>query len=411
MKKNCVICILILFLGSSCLKINAQVISLDSILTAVETNYPMLKMYDEKIKALNANAEGAKSWMPPQFGVGLFMTPYNFQKDMGAVMLSGEQMIPNPVKLSANKKYMQSMSAVESDSKSYSKNQMFGMAKMIYYDWVVMKMKKLVLTRNEELLNFTIASAENRYPYGKEKLNNIYKAKAQLYEVYNMQLMLDKDISQMRIALNTLLNVDKNTTFDVDTNFIIQNYDVSLVDISSFKSFRSDIKLAESQISMMQYKQQLEKNARLPDFGIRYDHMNTLGKSSNLFSIMGMITIPIAPWSSGMYKANVKGLGFEIQSKQFLKVDIVNEAAGKLEDLRIQIKFKKQQLILYSDSILPALKNNYQITIIAYDQNTDDLFMVLDAWQMLNMKELEYYDRVGELLQLQVGYEKEIEKR
>ena len=410
MKNNCVIWILSLFLGS-CLKINAQIISLDSVLTVVGKNYPMLKMYDEKIKALNANAEGAKSWMPPQFGAGLFMTPYNFQKDMGAVMISGEQMIPNPMKLSANKNYMLSMSAVEAENKSYSQNQMFSMAKMYYYDWVVMKNKKQVLNQNEELLKYVVASAENRYPYGKEKLNNIYKAKAQLYDVLNMQLMLDKDISQMRIALNTLMNREKNILFDVDTNYVIQNYDLQLVDTSSIKVYRSDFKLAEKQISMMQLKQQLEKNSRLPDFGIRYDHMNTFGMSPNLFSVMGMITIPIAPWSSKMYKSNVKGLEFEIQSMQLQKENITNEVAGKLEDLRTQMKFKKRQLIIYTDNILPALENNYQTTLIAYEQNTEDLFMVLDALQMLNMKQLEYYDRLGELLKIQIGYEKEIEKR
>ena len=411
MKKNHIIYLFIFFLQGNFLQIKAQVISIDSVLSTVEINYPMLQMYDAKIKALNAYSEGAKSWMAPQFGAGLYMYPYNGEKDMGAFMISGEQMIPNPLKLSANKNYMQSMSAVEQENKSFTQNQMFSMAKMFYYDWVVMKRKKSVLNQNEELLNLVIISSENRYPFGQEKLNNIYKAKAQLYDLKNMQLMIDKDILQMMILLNTLMNRDKNIVFEVDTTFVIQNYEKQFFDTSSIKSYRSDFKSAEKQINMMQFKQQLEKNGRLPDFGIRYDHMNAFGKPPNQFTVMGMITLPIAPWSSKMYKANVKGLGFEIQSMQKQQENITNEVAGKLEDLRTQMKFKKQQLILYSDSIVPALKKNYETTLLAYNQNTEELFVVLDAWQMLNMKQLEYLDRLNELLQIQISYEKEIEKR
>ena len=411
MKKNHTLYLFIFFLLNNSLQIKAQIIFIDSVLSTIEINYPMLQMYDVKIKALNAYAEGAKSWMAPQFGAGLYMYPYNGEKDMGAFMISGEQMIPNPLKLSANKKYMQSMSAVEQENKNISKNEMFSMAKMVYYDWIIMKKKKSVLNQNEEILNLVITSSENRYPFGQEKLNNIYKAKAQLYELNNMQLMIDKDISQMMIALNTLMNRDKNIVFEVDTTFVIQNYEKQFFDTSSIKSYRSDFKSAEKQINMMQFKQQLEKSSRLPDFGVRYDHMNAFGLPPNQFTVMGMITLPIAPWSSKMYKANVKGLGFEIQSMQKQQENITNEVAGKLEDLRTQMKFKKQQLILYSDSIIPALKKNYETTLLAYNQNTEELFVVLDAWQMLNMKQLEYLDRLNELLQIQISYEKEIEKR
>lgn len=405
------IVLLIFLLANFISQSSAQVIPLDSVLSSVQANYPMLKMYDEKIKSLNAFAEGAKSWMAPQAGTGLFMTPYNFEKNMGSLVISAEQMIPNPLKLSANKNYMQSMSAVEQENKSFSQNQMFSMAKMFYYDWVIMKKKKAVLNQNEELLNLVIKSSENRYPFNREKLNTIYKAKAQLYDLKNMQVMLDKEISQMMIALNTLMNRDKSIVFDVDTNYVIRNYELQLVDTSAIKSYRSDFKSVEKQISMMQFRQQLEKNQRLPDFGVRYEHMNSFGTPPNLFTVMGMITIPIAPWSSKMYKANVKGLNFEIASMQKQKEYITNEVAGKLEDLRAQMKFKKQQLVIYNDSIVPALKKNYETTLLAYNQNTEDLFIVLDAWQMLNMKQLEYLDRVNELLQIQISYEKEIEKR
>ena len=55
---------------------SAQVITLDSVLLLIDKRNPMLQEYDNKVKALNTYAEGAKSWMAPMVGAGTFMTPY-----------------------------------------------------------------------------------------------------------------------------------------------------------------------------------------------------------------------------------------------------------------------------------------------------------------------------------------------
>ena len=51
--------------------------TLPEILTTVEKNNPGLKMYEAEARAINEAAKGAYSWMPPEGGAGLFMTPYN----------------------------------------------------------------------------------------------------------------------------------------------------------------------------------------------------------------------------------------------------------------------------------------------------------------------------------------------
>src|SRR5690349_24195473 len=85
---------------------NAQVLTLDSVLSIIDRQNPMLQEYDNKVKALNTYAEGAKSWMAPMVGAGTFMTPYSKQEvphgtpsNEGSWMFSVEQEIPNPSKL------------------------------------------------------------------------------------------------------------------------------------------------------------------------------------------------------------------------------------------------------------------------------------------------------------------------
>ena len=390
--------------------LHSQVLSLDNIKAIIEKQNPMLSMYDMQIKAYDAYALGAKSWEPPQFGTGLYMTPYSFDRNMGAYMISVQQMIPNPSKLKANQKYMQGMSSVDVQNKNAEKNILFAQAKMDYYEWVVLKKKKAVLGESEELINYIIQVSEIRYPLKQEKLSNIYKAKASLSELQNMELMIDNDIVQKQISLNMLMSRDKNISFDIDTSFSIMDYETTDIDTSAISQFKSDIKAIDQQINVSFLKQKAELSKRNPDFGIRYDNMFGFGNQTNQFSVMGMITIPIAPWSSKMYKANVQGIKFEILSYQKQKEALINETDGMLQSIKAQIKTKKSQVSLYQNNIIPALEKNNKISMIAYDHNTEDLFTVLDAWQTLKMAKIEYLNQLKELLLLQVDYEKLIEK-
>ena len=107
---------------------NAQIVSLDNILSTIKTDNPQLKMYDADIQSMDAAAKGAKSWMAPQVETGFFMTPYNtkmwkadeMNPGMGSYMLGVTQMIPNASKLKADSNLMNAMSSVEKENKNYT---------------------------------------------------------------------------------------------------------------------------------------------------------------------------------------------------------------------------------------------------------------------------------------------------
>ncbi|MBS3915625.1 MAG: TolC family protein [Bacteroidetes bacterium] len=396
---------------------SAQVINLDSILNVIEKNHPELKMYEAQANAYAAYAKGAKALEPPQFGTGFFMTPYNpmmWKADgsntgMGSVMFSAQQMFTNPKKLDANADYMQSMVNIEREMQGATRNEMFGMAKMRYYEWQVLKRKLKILSENEALLEYIIKSTEIRYTYGMDKLSAYYKAKAMLGEVQQMKLMAETEIRQLMVELNTLMARDKNMEFDIDSIFSLKNYDSLLVDSAEITSKRSEYRALSANINLLRSKQLLEYSKRLPDFGLRYDHMFTFGKQPQLFSLMAMMTVPIAPWSSRMYKSSITGLGFEIEALKSRQESLINATTGNLENIKFQIRNKKLQIGLYEKTIIPSLQKNYQTLLLAYEQNTEELFMVLDAWQNLKVSQLGYLDLLNDLLQLQVQYEKQLE--
>ncbi len=400
-----------------------NILSLDSILIKIDKNHPDLKMYDAKIKAFNTYAEGARSWEPPKFGAGFFMTPYktsewskqtdnngNTYNGMGQFMLSFEQTIANRNKLRSKESYLLAMSGSEKENKNFEKNRLFNEAKSNYYDWIIIKKKLTVLHESEALVNFIIQSSKIRFIYNKEKLGSIYKAEAQLGELKNSISILENEIRRKNISVNVLLNQEKNKVFDIDTTYHLVNYDLMIVDSTALLNARSDIKSLEQSLIVARLNQEVERNKIRPDFGIKYDHMFAFGGQNNLFTLMGMVTLPIAPWSSREYKANIKALSYEMAALQAQKQTILNETSGKLFELSTELKSLTQQLNTYEKIIIPALKNNYKTTLIAYEQNTEDLFVLLDAWQALKTTRIEYLNRLQQILKLQVEYEKEIQK-
>ncbi len=328
---------------------------------------------------------------------------------MGSAMFSVEQMIPNPAKQKANKNYMSAQSTLEQASQSYTYNGLRAQAKELYYDWLVLEKKLAVLEENKELIGVMIKLAEVRYPYNQGNLSNIYKVQARLHEIENMQLMTRSEIRQKNIGLNTLMNSPKSNEFSIDTTLLVREV-IQNVDTTILTQARSDIQRIDHSIQLMKLSQKLESAQLKPDFGIRYDHMRAFGNMPNQFSLMGMISIPIAPWSSKMYKANVQAMDYEIEAMKKEREAVLNEAIGMLESMATEITTKKQQLQNYQALILPALRKNYQTTLLAYQENTGDLPVVIDAWEALNMAQMEYLNNLQQLLTMQVSYEKELEK-
>ena len=67
------------------------------------------------------------------------------------------------------------------------------------------------------------------------------------------------------------------------------------------------------------------------------------------------------------------------------------------------------QVQLFENNILAALKKKYQSNLLAYEQNTEELFELYDAWETLNNTQLEYLNQLQQLLNMQVDLEKLLE--
>ena len=395
-----------------------QLLPLDTVLNRIERGHPALKAPDARIRELDTYAKGTVTLPPPRVSSGLWMTPYNPKRwsqsgahgdGMGSFMVSGEQMLPNRKMQEAEGRYMASMSAMQGAEKGVMRNMLFAEAKSAYFNWLVLKRKTAVLDESKNLLRLMIESAKQRYQFNREKLGSIYKAEAELADLDRMQAMYAGEIRQQKTMLEALMQFPQETDFDVDT--VWQMLPLPGLPDTALIAARSDIRVVEANLRTARLEQEFNRSKLKPEFGVRYDHMFAFGGQPWQFSLMGMMTVPIAPWANKDIKTRIEGIDFRLAAFEWEKAAIANAVRGAAADRLVMMRTLQDQIERYENDIVPNQRKRFQSTLLAYEQNTDELFMALDAWLELKMSRLAQLDLLQQLLQAKTAYEKELEIR
>jgi len=415
--KNTVI-IAWLFLMTSNFASAQKIMGVEEIIRAIDSSNPVAKMYEAQIRSMDEAAKGARSWMPTEFGTGLWMAPYNTSlwkkgadgtPGMGQYMISVQQMFPNKKKQDAEEAYMKGMSAADKERKKYDLNQLYAAAKKNFYSWLFIKKKISLLDENKSLLDLMIKDAEIRYRNSLDRMSAYYKAKAAVGNNMNTRIALENEAAQKRIQLNTFMNRDKYVPFDIDTAFSIKGFSASSVD-TNYLINRSDIRAIDRDIALTALQQVAEKQKTKPEFGIRYENMFGFGGLPMQYTLMGMARIPIGK-ANRMPKANIASLKWKSEALTKQKEMLLNESSGMAAGTIGEYNSKKRQVALYEENILPAVRKNYQVTQSGYQQNTEQLPALFEAWDTLNKASLEHLELVQQLMDLRVELERIFEIR
>lgn len=387
-------------------------LSLQNIFTEIDKSWPQLRFYESKINSIRALAAGARAWMPPTVSVALDRFPYRLSmiKEMipdnqAGMMFSLQQMIANPARLNSKRNYLLSLENVQRNDLEWQKNTLHFTARLYYYRRYTAEQKLKLINEYKELLNLLIKTAKDKYAYNQADLGTIFKAEASLSELSNMKSMELSQIAESNIGLNTLMDRLVNLPFSIDTLLAPIDYSNNyLASIDTSQLGRNDILAVESNIRSMALNRKWMSQGAKPDFGIQLTHANMYGMPDQ-FSIMGMVTIPIVPWSSKMYKSEVRSMGFEIEAMQKEKSAMQLMASQMIREKISMLMYEKQQLDNYDTNVLPSYRRNLETNLLAYQQNTGNFFVLLDAWNMLLMKQLERIDKLGQVFRLQSEYE------
>jgi len=409
-----ILCAVLLIAG---MKVSAQeVLSLEQVLERIEQNHPALKAYDSQVKSREAKAAGAGAWMAPMVGVGTFMTPYPGagmigESDKGALMFTAEQDIPNPAKLKARSEFLSSQSAISLEGKRSAFNSLRATAKELYFDLLVAERKVKYQKENRRVMETMRKLAEIRYPLNQGGLSNIFKAEGRAYEAENMILMTESEIRSKKIALAALMFRSPMDSFQIDTAYRVAFVPPMSVDTMYHAAVHSDIRQMDMKIRSMALDVKQMRQQAKPDFRIRFEHMiNRSDMMPNQYTLMGMVSIPIAPWSSKMYKSDIKAMEFEIDAMTLERQAMLSQMEGMSRSMETELRTMQKQLGNYESKILPALTKNMKVSMLSYQENKLELPMVIDSWETINMSQMNYLDQLQKFYKMLVEYEKSIEK-
>lgn len=388
--------------------------SLDTVLNRIEGNNLMLQTYALNARSYTYKAKAATAWMAPMVGVGTYMTPYPGQKimddrDKGSIMFELEQAIPNVAKLKAQKDYIASKGDVELASRAIALNDLKAQAKSLYYTWIVANQRIGILKQNDKIMQMMKKIEQIRYPYNQSKLSGIFRADAKIEENQNMIRMQQGEIAKARAWLNSLMNLPGNQELEIDTTYVPQFTPQASLDTASLAGQRKDIFQMEQNIRSMKMGVMAMKSQAKPDFKIRFDHMAPLtGMMPKAYSLMGMVSIPIAPWSSRMYKSEAKAMDYEIQAMEKQRSGMLQESQGMLYGMQYQIQSMQKRLEAMETKIVPALKKTMDADFATYQENKLDLSIVINSWEALTMMQNDVLEEKLKLYQMIADYEKQL---
>ena len=368
----------------------AQTLSLDSILSRIERNNPLLLSYQYKANAVDELVKGAKNWNAPIVESGFNQTPYIF-KGGGSFVVTAEQDIPNPKKLQAKEDYLKSLSVLEKNEASFTKNDLFAWAKKAYYARYISERKIKIIEENIHLINFIIELSSSQIANGKSDLQSVYKAQAELYTLEAMKAHEQGLIQQANVQLNYFMNQTSQTNFEIDSNIELENYLTQLMDTSNsfIQKNRSDIQKLDNTINALKLNKNLAVSQLKPDFGVKVEHYSSFA-SSWQFSLMGKISFPMAAWSSKELKAMAASTDIQIQAVEQEKINAINSANQQLNMAIAELKSEYVEVDDYKNKVIPTLKKNFEVNLLAYQQNTNDLYMTLMAWKDFQAAQTDY---------------------
>ncbi|MCG7753844.1 TolC family protein [Flavihumibacter cheonanensis] len=395
---------------------DTAVLRLDTILARIEQSHPLLQSYGLKAEGYKYSAEAATAWMAPMVGLGTFMTPYPFQKimedrDKGNIMLQLEQDIPNAAKLRTKKAYIASQADGLLAERGVSLNELRAQAKTQYYSWLMALERIRVLDEAIVLMEMMKKIEEVRYPYNQSPLSGVFKAESRVEENRNMKRMYEGEIQKARAWLNALMNRRGTEFFLIDTTHAVSFMPQLVYDTLQLAASRKDIARMNADINSMQLGIHSIRQEKKPDFRIRFDHMTPISSMMpNAFSAMGMVSIPIAPWSKRMYKNEIKAMELNIQAMQKEREAMLQETQGMLYGMQSEILVMQKRIENFGTKVIPALERSLDADFQLYQENKQQLAVVISDWEALVMMKMNLVDEKSRLYKMIVDYEKELYK-
>lgn len=387
------------------------VLSLDTVLARV-ARHPEPRKWALRAEAKDAAARGAGAWMAPELGVGGAELPYpglagGMAPGDPSLMLSVRQMIPGPGKTTSRRSYRQSLAAPDRAEGRWAEARLAAEARSQYARLAVAARRLAVVSEAEAVMSLMLEVAEIRFRRRQADLSAVLEARARKDELRAMGAAEAAMGRQAETALARLMGMPGHPPFRADTALALRPMDDGA---APGPARRADRERMDAEIRAMELGLAAMRREGRPDFGLQFDHMDMLGMGRR-FSVMAMMTLPPAPWSSGMAKADAAAMEKDIGAMRADREAMALMAGRMAAEMRLMLAAEAGQYALYAGEIAPARRKSLEAALAAYQEGSGELFRVLDAWDRWLMARMRAWDHLERALVLEAEYDRESGRR
>jgi cobalt-zinc-cadmium efflux system outer membrane protein len=336
---------------------------------------------------------------PPQFGFEFFKSPVkyfpNLFKEQMELDYSLQQMFPFPGKLS-------SMEKAESYKVSMRETEKMALSKEVALQFTKAYNELYLVDRfidlnyeSRDLLNTVIIIARKRYESGLGNQTEILRAQTEYSNLVYDSITLSQKRVAAGIMIEALLPSSKHLTFPYIPKIVMPITASSSIDTSL--RMIPDINAMRIGTSMIEAEKITAKKEYYPDIMVRGMYKQML-HAEDSWSLMLGLTIPIAPWSIGKYKAQENRLQAQIRESQQQIDNMISMFQARLNDAQSRVERYTTQADFYLTTLIPQASQTTTAAISAYQNGMGDLLMVLDSEKMLIMTKKEYQMTIMNLL-------------
>jgi outer membrane protein TolC len=248
-----------------------------------------------------------------------------------------------------------------------------------------------------------------QYEVGMGKQPDVIRSQTELSPLINEGINLEKERTDIHTMINTILSRPANSELgfvpepaDSLPSWLFDDvYNLALQNRAELKgmSFNIDMYKSELNASELEY---------YPDLMGRIMYKDMAKTSDDFWALMVGVNIPLAPWSSGKYTGKVEENELNVKAAEEQYNLMKNMIASDVQNSLVKIETNRNLVDLYQSTVIPQAEQTLQSTIAAYQTGKTEFLMVIDAYKMLLMSELNFYMSKMNFLQSQAQLEQAV---
>lgn len=359
-------------------------------------NNPQLQSLRDQANAAKTRFNQVTAWDAPQVGIEFYQTPIQSfpiptRKGMETDYFI-QQMFPWPGKLSAmGKVAINNADMLEQTYKAAEKKFILDL-KTAYYELYLIQRKTEINEANQNLISSLIDIAMKQLEVGMGKQSDVVRAQTELSKLIEEAIRLKRENKVVEAMINTLISQSANNALgqvpDLDIAMPRYTYE-GLIGLAD--NVRSELKAMKFEIEMNRSELVAAKKEFYPDIMVKGQYKNMSNTSSDFWSLMVGVNIPIAWWSKGKYQGRVQENRLNITKVQNQYKDMSNMVRFEIQSSLSRIESDYSRMMIYKNTIIPQAQHSLELLIAEYQSNKTEFLMVLDAYRMLLMAKQDYY--------------------